>query len=51
MSAIAASLRIAQTQLDLLTVHVYKVTRVMVHSVMVSHVLSSPVTDLINVAM
>lgn len=51
MSAIAASLRIAQTQLDLLTVRVYKVTREMVHSVMVSHVLSSPVTDLINVAM
>ena len=51
MSAIAASLLIVQTQLDLLTVHVYKVTKGMVHSVMVSHVLSSPVTDLINVVM
>lgn len=51
MSAIAASLRIVQTQLDLLTVHVYKVTKEMAHSVMVSHVLSSPVKDLINAAM
>ena len=52
MTAIAASLLIAQTQLDLLTVHVYKVTKEMVHSVMVRRVLCRLlVTDLINLAM